>query len=121
MKFIIEGRGINEKELPQIIQHQEILKTKIGMETNLSSNYIEDAKKIIGSVVNNPEIVVDIAVEYRRPGHPGDMDAVRRVHGDSTDRHPRRLHRILCQADEFSRRVAGLCHNRGSAQDNSQY
>ena len=60
MKFIIEGRGINEQELPKIIEHQEILKTKMGTETDLSSSYIEDAKKIIGDVENSPEIVIDI-------------------------------------------------------------
>ena len=60
MKFIIEGRGINEQELPQIIQHQNILEKKIGMETDLSTSYIEDAKKIIGNIENNPNIVVDI-------------------------------------------------------------
>ena len=60
MKFIVEGRGINEEELPKIIEHQEILKTKIGTETDLLSSYIEDAKKIIGNVENSPEIVVDI-------------------------------------------------------------
>jgi len=60
MKFIIEGRGINEQELPQIINHQDILKTKIGVETDLSTSYIEDAKKIIGNIENSPEIVVDI-------------------------------------------------------------
>ncbi len=60
MKFIINGRGINEKELPQIIEHQTILESKIGVEENISSSYIEDAKKIIGNVENQPEIVVDI-------------------------------------------------------------
>ena len=60
MKFIINGRGINEQELPQIIEHQEILKTKVGNETNLSTSYIEDAKKIIGIIENKPEIVIDI-------------------------------------------------------------
>jgi len=60
MKFIIEGRGINEQELPQIINHQDILKTKIGVETDLSTSYIEDAKKIIGNIENSPEIIVDI-------------------------------------------------------------
>ena len=60
MKFIIEGRGNNEEELPQIINHQEILKTKIGNETELTSSYIEDVKKIIGDIGNKPEIVVDI-------------------------------------------------------------
>jgi len=60
MKFIIEGRGINERELPQIIEHQEILKSKIGTEQDISSSYIDDAEKIIGNIENQPEIVVDI-------------------------------------------------------------
>ena len=60
MKFIIDGRGINEQELPKIIEHQDIVKTKIGTETEISTSYIEDAKKIIGNIENNPEIVVDI-------------------------------------------------------------
>jgi phosphomannomutase len=60
MKFIIDGRGINEHELPQIIQHQEIEKTKIGIETEITTSYIEDAKKIIGNLENKPKIVVDI-------------------------------------------------------------
>ena len=60
MKFIIEGRGINEEELPQIIEHQEILKSKIGTEQDISSSYIDDAAKIIGNIENQPEVVVDI-------------------------------------------------------------
>ncbi len=60
MKFIIDGRGINEHELPQIIQHQDIVKTRIGIETEITSSYIEDAKKIIGNLENKPKIVVDI-------------------------------------------------------------
>jgi len=60
MKFIIEGRGINEQELPQIIEHQEILKSNIGIESKISTSYIEDAQKIIGNVQNQPEIIVDI-------------------------------------------------------------
>jgi phosphomannomutase len=60
MKFIIEGRGINEKELPQIIEKQEITRTKIGSEQEISSSYVEDARKIIGDLENQPEVVVDI-------------------------------------------------------------
>lgn len=60
MKFIVEGRGINEERLPQIIKHQEILKSKIGTEQNISSSYIDDAEEIIGNIENKPEIVVDI-------------------------------------------------------------
>jgi len=60
MKFIIEGRGINEKELPEIIKHQEISKLGIGMEQNIESSYIDDAQKIIGNIDDQPEIIIDI-------------------------------------------------------------
>ena len=60
MKFIIEGRGINEKELPQIIEKQEIKSSKIGTEQDISSSYIEDAKNIIGDLENQPQVAVDI-------------------------------------------------------------
>ena len=46
MKFIIDGRGVNEKEIPQIINHQEMLKSKIGKIKKIKSSYIEDAKKL---------------------------------------------------------------------------
>ena len=59
MKFILDGRGINEKELPQIINHQEILKSKIGKIKKIESTYIEDAIKIIGNIENSPKIVID--------------------------------------------------------------
>ena len=60
IKFIISGRGINEKELPLIIENQEILKSKIGNEEQITSSYLEDAKKLIGNIENNPNIVIDI-------------------------------------------------------------
>ena len=60
MKFIIEGRGINENELLQIIEHQEILKSRVGIQTDTTTSYIEDAKKIIGNLENKPDIIVDI-------------------------------------------------------------
>lgn len=60
MKFIIDGRGINEQELPKIIEHQEIIKSKIGTEQNCFSSYIEEVQKIVGNIENNPEVVVDI-------------------------------------------------------------
>jgi len=60
IKFIIEGRGINEQELPKIIEHQEIIKSKIGSEQEICSSYIEEAQEIIGKIESHPEIVVDI-------------------------------------------------------------
>ena len=59
MKFILEGRGINEKELPKIINQQEILKSKIGKIKKIESTYVEDARKIIGNVENSPKVVID--------------------------------------------------------------
>ena len=59
MKFILDGRGINEKELPNIINHQKILKSKIGKIKQIKSTYVEDASKIIGNVKNSPKIVID--------------------------------------------------------------
>jgi len=59
MKFILDGRGINEKELPQIINHQEILKSKIGKIKKIKSTYIEDARKIISNIENTPKIIID--------------------------------------------------------------
>ena len=59
MKFILDGRGINEKELPQIINHQKILKSKIGKIKKIKSTYIEDAIKIIGNIENSPKIAID--------------------------------------------------------------
>ena len=61
LKFILEGRGINEDELAIVKTKQVIKKEKFGKETLLESNYITEAAKIIGSVKNNPEVVVDIA------------------------------------------------------------
>jgi len=60
IKFIINGRGINESELPRILEHQVMLKTKIGTEEQITSSYLEDAKKIIGQIENHPKIVIDI-------------------------------------------------------------
>ncbi|MBS3926800.1 MAG: phosphomannomutase [Nitrosarchaeum sp.] len=60
IKFIINGRGINEKELPKIIENQEVIVSKIGMEEQIASTYLQDAKELIGQIENQPEIVIDI-------------------------------------------------------------
>ncbi len=60
IKFIINGRGINEKELPKIIENQEVLMSKIGVEEQITSSYLQDAKELIGQIENQPEIVIDV-------------------------------------------------------------
>ena len=59
MKFILEGRGINENELPKIVNKQEIIKSKIGNIKKIKSTYVEDARKIIGHIENSPKIIID--------------------------------------------------------------
>ncbi len=60
IKFIINGRGINEQELPQIIKHQEVQATRIGVERDIASSYASDAAGLIGEVGARPEVVVDV-------------------------------------------------------------
>ena len=62
IKFIVDGRGINEEQLPQIIEHQEILRSgSMGTEEKVSStSYIEDAAGIIGKIANRPDVAVDV-------------------------------------------------------------
>jgi phosphomannomutase len=70
LKFIVEGRGINEQELPQIIRAQEIPKSEIGSTTQIASSYVEDAKSLIGDISGQPKIAVDIgggAARYVAP------------------------------------------------------
>jgi len=60
LKLIIKGRGINESELPKILEKQELVKTAIGTEEKITSSYLDNAQKIVGQVQNSPKIAVDI-------------------------------------------------------------
>ena len=60
LKFILEGRGINENELELVKTNQKIKKDKFGKETKIESDYVSEATKIIGSIKNNQEVSVDI-------------------------------------------------------------
>ena len=60
LKFIIEGRGINERELPQILEKKDLPKSEIGAEIQITSSYIEEATKLIGEIDSEPKIAVDI-------------------------------------------------------------
>ena len=60
LKFIIDGRGINENELQVVINDQSLEKSKIGKESKLESDYVDEAAKLIGKVDNSPKTVVDI-------------------------------------------------------------
>jgi phosphomannomutase len=60
LKFIINGRGPNEKEFAQILKEKKTFAKKIGAEILVSLDYVEDAAKIIGKITHRPKIVVDI-------------------------------------------------------------
>jgi len=60
LKFIVNGRGINEKELDVLTNDQDTSKSIIGSETKIESSYIEEAANLIGKVSGSPKVVVDI-------------------------------------------------------------
>ncbi len=60
LKFIVNGRGINEDELKILVNDRDSIKSEIGLESKIKSNYIEEASNLIGKVTNSPKVVVDI-------------------------------------------------------------
>lgn len=60
LKFIIDGRGINEKELEIVINDQENLPNRFGTEKNIVSNYVNDAVKQIGKSQEVSNVTIDI-------------------------------------------------------------
>jgi len=60
LKMIIDGKGINEKQLDMVMSEQNPPKSKIGEEHKIESTYVDDASKIIGKIPDIPKAVVDI-------------------------------------------------------------
>jgi len=60
LKMIIDGRGVNEKQLDTVMSEQNPPKSKIGEEHEIESAYVDDASKIIGKISDIPKVVVDI-------------------------------------------------------------
>ena len=60
LKFILEGRGINEKELEMISNDQKISVSTIGNESFVESDYVSESTKIIGNVKGNPKVTIDV-------------------------------------------------------------
>ncbi len=48
LKFVIDGRGPNEKEFEKILQEKKHSSGKIGAEHKISSKYVQEASRIIG-------------------------------------------------------------------------
>ena len=60
LKMIIDGRGINEKQLDVVMSEQNPPKSEIGEEYKIESAYVDDASKIIGKLSDIPKVMVDI-------------------------------------------------------------
>jgi len=60
LKFIIEGRGPNEKEFKEILREKPQTKSRIGTEKITTSDYVNQAAKIIGKIKSRRKIVIDV-------------------------------------------------------------
>ncbi|MDE1867501.1 MAG: phosphomannomutase [Thaumarchaeota archaeon] len=60
LKFIIDGRGINESELECLLKKKPDSREKIGSESEIDSSYVNEAAKLIGNVKGRPNVVVDV-------------------------------------------------------------
>ena len=60
LKFILDGRGITEKELEIVENGKNLARPNIGKEIFLESDYISDAVKIIGKLTHTQHVTVDI-------------------------------------------------------------
>lgn len=60
LKFILEGRGINERELTLLLKEKKFSKSKIGSESDIHSTYTDNALKLIGDVKSKPKVALDV-------------------------------------------------------------
>ena len=60
IKFIINGRGINEQELSRLVRRQQPQTSGIGIECDIVSPYVRDAAELVGEIGARPEVVVDV-------------------------------------------------------------
>ena len=61
LKFIVEGRGITEKELEIVKNEKNLNREKIGKEIFAESDYLSDAVNVIGKLENQTQhVIIDI-------------------------------------------------------------
>ncbi len=60
LKFILDGRGINESELEYLEKKDQFQREKIGTETQVDSIYIDEAVKVIGGIKKSSKIAIDV-------------------------------------------------------------
>ncbi len=60
LKFILDGRGINESELEYLEKKDKFQREKIGTETQVDSDYMDEAVKVIGDIKKSSKIAIDV-------------------------------------------------------------
>ena len=60
LKFALDGRGVNNDELPRILESQDAPETGIGGEQPHASTYLEDASALVGDIESGPDVLVDL-------------------------------------------------------------
>ncbi len=60
LKFILDGRGINESELEYLEKKDKFQREKIGTEEQVDSDYIDEAVKVIGDIKKSSKIAIDV-------------------------------------------------------------
>jgi len=60
LKFIINGRGLNQNELDLVIGEQPISESDIGTENKINSNYVTEATNLIGKIDEEVNVTIDI-------------------------------------------------------------
>ena len=60
LKFILDGRGINESELEYLEKKDKFQREKIGTETQVDLDYIDEAVKVIGDIKKSSKIAMDV-------------------------------------------------------------
>ena len=61
LKFIVDGRGINQFEINELTKKRSFNKEKPGSEYKVNFDYIDDAAKMIGKINTNPNIALDLS------------------------------------------------------------
>lgn len=85
LKFIIDGRGPNEKEFREILRKKPQVRTTIGTEKKATSDYVGQAAKIIGKARARPKIILDVGA------------------GAAADVAPQLLEKIGCRVQTINR------------------
>ena len=60
LKFIVEGRGINESELQSLENQSSLRREKFASESQIDSSYIGEAIDVIGDITGKPRLALDI-------------------------------------------------------------